>query len=112
MAERLDKKVQVFAERRDEELKQLYTDTQESLGKLRARLLLVMSAATFAATVAGTWFLVWLGLCRCGACPTPSVEFRERLSSRNSRTTAAVGIAAHRRTADRHARTVETRVRP
>jgi heavy metal sensor kinase len=61
VAEQRDKKVQGFAERREEEMAQLHTESQESLSKLRARLL-VMSLTTFAATVAGTWFLVKLGL--------------------------------------------------
>jgi heavy metal sensor kinase len=56
-----DKALHIFAARRDEELQALKTETEESLNKLRTRLFL-MSAVTFAATVAGTWFLVWLGL--------------------------------------------------
>lgn len=56
-----DTALQSFADRRDEEWAAVQRETNESLHKLRTRLFLI-SAATFAATVVGTWFLVWLGL--------------------------------------------------
>jgi heavy metal sensor kinase len=56
-----DRVLRELAGRRDEELAGLKAQTSESLRTLRARLLAI-SGATFAATVVGTWLLVWLGL--------------------------------------------------
>ena len=56
-----DRALLSFADRRDEEWEAVQRETNESLHKLRIRLFLI-SAATFAATVFGTWFLVRLGL--------------------------------------------------
>jgi heavy metal sensor kinase len=50
-----------LAARRDDELGALKAETNQSLHTLRTRLLTI-SGATFAATVVGTWLLVWVGL--------------------------------------------------
>lgn len=54
-------KLHEFATLRDEQLAAIQWETEESLHTLRARLLM-MSAATFVATVVGAWLLIWLGL--------------------------------------------------
>jgi heavy metal sensor kinase len=56
-----DQALKPFADSRDKELRALGEQTDASLSDLRKRLLL-MNAVTFAATVGGTWLLVWLGL--------------------------------------------------
>src|SRR5262249_10667104 len=50
-----------LAARRDDELEALKAETNQSLHTLRTRLLTI-SGVTFAATVVGTWLLVWVGL--------------------------------------------------
>jgi heavy metal sensor kinase len=58
---KLEAALQVFADRRDEDLASLTTETNASLASLR-NFLLGMSAAIFAASVIGSFFLVRLGL--------------------------------------------------
>jgi signal transduction histidine kinase len=59
--EKRDAALQGFAHRRDEELAAVEAETADSLAGLRTRLL-ATSVFTFAATVVGSFWLVWLGL--------------------------------------------------